>query len=473
MRWIAAEIADIVGGTVTQGDPAAVVDMVTQDSREIAEAAGRAALFVPLVADRDGHDFIAAAGVSGAVATLSSRPAADLDGLPDHMVVIEVDDTALALSEWGSAGRARLRGRPVIGITGSVGKTTTKDLLAAVLSADRVTHASHRSFNNEIGVPLTILNAPDDTEALVLEMGARGVGHVGVLCAVGRPTIGIVTIVGTAHTSEFGSVEAVAQAKGELIEALPPAADGGVAVLNAAQPLVAAMADRTSASVVTFGGDGDVRAESVTLDDELVPTFTLVAPQGRAEVVLGARGTHLVDNALAAAAAALAVGVSLENVAAGLAEPVLSPMRMALVRSARGTRIIDDSYNANPMSVEAALRSLVALPISPGGRRFAVLGEMAELGDVSAEEHARMGKVAAELGIHVIAVGAPDYLTDLALQPPTPGPGPGADLAGDIPEALRLLADPPVGAPIGPDDAVLVKGSRIAGLERLVDLLVA
>lgn len=470
MRWIAAEIADTVGGVVAQGDPAVVVEMVTQDSREIEAAGGRPALFVPLRAERDGHDFIAA---SGAVATLSERPAADLVGLPDHMVVIEVDDAAMALSELGSAGRARFGAWPVIGITGSVGKTTTKDFLAAILSADRATHASHRSFNNEIGVPLTILNAPDDTEALVLEMGARGIGHIASLCAVGRPTVGIVTIVGTAHTSEFGSVEAVATAKGELIEALPSAADGGVAVLNAAQPLVASMASRTAADVVTFGADGDVRAESVVLDDELVPRFVLVAPQGRADIVLGARGTHLVDNALAAAAAALAIGVPIGAVVAGLAEPVLSPMRMALVRSPRGTRIIDDTYNANPMSVEAALRSLAALPVSPGGRRVAVLGEMAELGDVSAAEHARMGAIAAGLGIQLIAVGAPDYLGALAASSPPPGPAAGADLAGSIPEALRLLADSPAGAPIGPDDAVLVKGSRVAGLERLVELLVS
>ena len=463
MRWIAAEIADVVGGVVTQGDPAAVIDTVTQDSREIAAFGETPALFVPLLAERDGHDFI---GASGATATFSSRPAADLSGLPDHTVVIEVDDTARALSELGSAGRARLAGRPVIGITGSVGKTTTKDFLAAILAADRPTHASHRSFNNEIGVPLTILQAPDDTEALVLEMGARGIGHIASLCAVGRPTVGIVTVVGAAHTSEFGSVDAVAEAKGELIESLPSRPDGGVAVLNAAQSLVVAMAERTSAELVTFGDGGLVHAKDVSLDEELVPSFTLVAPQGEARVQLGARGLHLVDNALAASAAALAVGVPLETVVAGLAEPVLSPMRMALVRSPRGTRILDDTYNANPMSVGAALNSLVALPLASGGRRFAVLGEMAELGDISAAEHSRLGKVAADLGIHVISVSAPDYLAEL--DPETP-----ADLAASIPEALRLLADPPTGAPIGPDDVVLVKGSRVAGLERLVDLLSA
>ena len=533
MRWTVAEIADVVGGAIVRGDPATVVEMVTQDSREIGgpdDPDRVSALFVPLVAERDGHDFI---GASGAAAALSSRPVDDLVGLTETIVVIEVDDTARALSALGSAGRDRLEGGTVVGITGSVGKTTTKDLLAAVLAADRPTHASHRSFNNEIGVPLTVFNAPEGTEALVLEMGARGIGHIASLCAVGRPTVGIVTVVGAAHTSEFGSVEAVALGKGELVESLPAATDGGVAVLNAANPLVMAMAARTSARVITFGSGGDVRAESVVLDDELVPSFVLVAagaiePPVRAAVTLGARGVHLVDNALAAAAAALAVGVPIDTVVAGLARPVLSPMRMALVRSGRGTRVIDDSYNANPMSTEAALRSLASLVLPPDGRRIAVLGEMAELGDISAAEHARLGRLAVDLGIHVIAVGTPDYLAGLEMSASTgpdggagvdggartdagpdggagvdtgartdagpdggagvdagartdAGPGgdvgagadAGADLAAGIPEALRLLVDPPLGAPIGPDDAVLVKGSRVAGLERLVALLTA
>lgn len=482
MRWTAAEIAEVVGGTVTHGDPATVIETVTQDTREIAD---RPALFVPLVADRDGHEFVAR---SGAAAAFSSRASADLGSLPAALAVIEVSDTAAALSALGSAGRARLDGRPVIAITGSVGKTTTKDLLASILAADRSTHASHRSFNNEIGVPLTILNAPDDVEALVLEMGARGPGHIAHLCSVGRPTVGIVTAVGAAHTSEFGSVEAIATAKGEIVEALPDESLGGVAVLNAAQPLVSAMASRTTARVVTFGAGGDVWADSVSLDDDLVPSFTLVWGSDRIEVVLGARGIHLVDNALAAAAAALAVGVRLETVAAGLRTPQLSPMRMSLVRSTRGTRILDDSYNANPMSTEAALRSLAALPVPAGGRRFAVLGVMAELGDVAPFEHARIGRLAADLGIQVIAVDAPDYLAGVAeaTEDGAAGTAGSADtapsraggdleppgyLAADIPAALRFLADPPSGAPIGPDDAVLVKGSRVAGLERLVDLL--
>ncbi len=456
MRWSAATIAEATRGRIVRGDPATVIEHVSQDSRDIGDAA---ALFVPLVAERDGHDFVAA---SGAAVSFTSKPESELGAVPDSMVLIEVDDTGRALGDLGAAGRARLDGRPVIGITGSVGKTTTKDLLSSVLAVDRPTHASHRSFNNEIGVPLTILNAPDATEALVLEMGARGVGHIARLCRIGRPTIGVVTTVGVAHTSEFGSVEAVAAAKGELVAALPAAADGGVAVLNAANPLVAAMADRTDARVVMFGTGGGVRAESVSLGDDLVPRFRLVSDQGSIDVVLGARGLHLVDNALAAAAAALAAGVDLAAVAEGLASPVLSPMRMALSRTPAGTVVLDDSYNASPMSTEAALRSLAALP---AGRRVAVLGVMAELGDVSADEHARIGQLAAALGIEVVAVDAPDYLGRLDADRVA------AALVADITEALQLLVTPPAGIPIGPNDAVLVKGSRVAGLERLTELL--
>ncbi len=300
-------------------------------------------------------------------------------------------------------------------------------------------------------MPLTILDSPDDTEALVIEMGARGSGHIAALCAVGRPTVGIVTAVGLAHTSEFGSLEGVAEAKGELIEALPPA---GLAVLHAPNPLVMGMADRTEARVVSFGMGGDVVAEDVTLDDELVPRFRLVSSWGSADVRLGARGVHLVDNALAVAAAVLPLGLTVEQVVAGLAEPVLSPLRMALECTTGGTRIINDAYNANPMSTEAALRSLAALPAE---RRIAVLGVMAELGDLGPAEHARLGRLAIDLGFELIAVASPDYLGEL--DPDAP-----ARLAADLDEAHFLLLS---SGPLGPDDAVLLKGSRVAGLERL------
>jgi len=439
MRWTRDQLAAAVNGVAT--GPDITIEWVTQDSREVADNAG--SLFIPLIAERDGHDFIGSAIAAGAVATFAAR-SVDTDGL-----VIRVDDTAAALTALGVDARRRLEGADVIGITGSVGKTTTKDLLAAVLRTSRRTHANARSFNNEIGVPLTLAQAPEDAEAVVIEMGARGVGHIAELCAVARPTVGIVTTVGSAHTSEFGSIETVADGKGELIEALPREADGGVAVLNADVPLVAAMAGRTDASVVTFGQGGDVRATNIVLDDELVPSFTVESPWGSAPARLGARGIHLVDNALAALAAALPLGVSLLDAVAALAAPVLSPMRMALRTTESGARVLDDTYNANPMSMAAALRSLAHIPAT---RRVAVLGVLAELGDESASEHRRMASLAADLGIRVVAFDAPEY-------------GDGIDHVDTIETALDAVG------PLGASDALLAKGSRVAGLERLVDLL--
>lgn len=436
MRWVASDIAAVVDGTV-EGARDATIDRATQDSRDI--GSGGDWLFVPLVAERDGHAFVTDAVGAGARIVLAAQP---VDA--GAATVVRVDDTGEALIRLGAAARRRLPGAQVVGITGSVGKTTTKDLALAVFSQEASVQASVRSFNNEIGLPLTLINTSErGTDVVILEMGARGLGHISMLCEIGQPTIGIVTTVGSAHTSEFGSVEAVAAGKGELVESLPTR---GLAVLNADVPLVAAMASRTSARVVTFGERGDVRAEEVTLSDELRPRFRLASEWGRFEIELGARGLHLVDNALAVAAAALATGVSAEAVARGLATPVLSPMRMDLKRTATGARILDDTYNANPMSVAGALRSLAAMPAD---RRIAVLGVMAELGEESTAEHERMASLAGSLGIEVIAVAAPDY-------------GPSATHVNDHEDAMDRLGH------LGEGDAVLVKGSRVAALERLV-----
>lgn len=453
MHWTASEIAAAVNGALH--GPDLDIDSATQDSREVSP--DRRCLFVALAAERDGHDFIPAAIDSGAAALIASRPIS----APDNTAVIEVADTSEALAALGSAARDRLSHATVIGVTGSVGKTTTKDFLASVLATSLRTHANTRSFNNEIGVPLTLIDAALDSEAVVIEMGSRGPGHIADLCRIARPTIGVITTVGTAHTSEFGDVDTVARAKAELVAALPA---NGLAVLNADVALVAEMADSTNAEVVTYGlGTGPtssapptVRAENIKLDEALVPTFDLVAPQGSISVRLGACGIHLVGNALAAAAVGLHLGLTLEQVAAGLAAPVVSPMRMDLIKLAGGVTIVDDSYNANPISIEAAIRSLAALP---AGRRVAVLGVMAELGAESDSEHARMGDLATDLGISVIAVGAPAY------------GGHDVSATGDaaIDEAMAALDSATDG--LAPGTAVLVKGSRVAGLERLVERL--
>ncbi|MBW8825251.1 MAG: UDP-N-acetylmuramoyl-tripeptide--D-alanyl-D-alanine ligase [Acidobacteria bacterium] len=431
MRFTASDVAAATGGELV--GPDVEIDGVSVDTR--AEVAGR--LFVPIVAARDGHDFIPAALAGGAAAYLTVGPA-------EGGTAIRVDDTLVALGAVGRAARDRLPD-VVVGITGSVGKTSVKDLLAAVLAQRFRTVSSERSFNNEIGVPITLANAPGDTEAAVVEMGARGIGHIRLLCGIARPVVGVVTAVGHVHTELFGTIDDVAIGKGELVEALP--ADG-TAILNADDDRVAAMAVRSSAPVVSYGLAGaDVTAEHVALDDDLRASFRLCSPAGTVEVSLSARGAHQVSNALAAAAAGLACGVELDAIAAGLHDAALSPWRMELARTRTGALVLNDSYNANPISVAAALQALAHLPAR---RRVAVLGTMAELGDVADREHAQVGALADRLGLRLVAVGESRY---------------GGELVSTLDDAATLLGD------LGEGDAVLLKGSRVAGLERLAERL--
>lgn len=431
MRFSTSQVAELLGGALV--GPDTEVEGATIDSREVRGGE----LFVPILGVRDGHDFIDVALEAGAGAYLTARD-------PQGGTAIVVDDPTAALAALGLAARERLPER-VVAITGSVGKTSAKDLAAAAIGRGHRVHAAVRSFNNELGVPLTLVNAPGDTEAIVLEMGARGHSHIAELCVVGQPTIGIVTTVELVHTELFGDLADVADAKGELIEALP---SSGVAILNAMNPRVVRMADRTDARVLLFGIDeGEVRAGSVQLDEQLRPAFVLHTPWGEVEVRLGVRGLHNVMNALAAASAALVCDVDIADVAAGLESAELSPWRMELKTTAHGALVLNDAYNAGPASVEAALRALAHLDAE---RRTALLGPMAELGEKSESAHRRVAAIAAGLGIRLVAVGAPEY---------------GAEDVPDIDHALELLGTPVAG------DAVLVKGSRIAGLERLAHAL--
>lgn len=431
MRLQLSRVAEVTGGALH--GPDVEVDGVAVDSRVTAPTN----LFVALRAERDGHDFAADALDAGAAALLVDRPVE----APSSVVV---PDTAAALRALGAHARDRL-GSQVVGITGSVGKTSTKDLAAAVLARTQPTWASARSYNNEIGVPLTLLGAPDDTVATVVEMGMRGFGHLTELCTIARPTVGVVTAVAMVHTELVGDLDGVARAKREVVESLPVS---GHAVLNAADLRVAAMAAHTDARVVWFGDGGHVAAEHVALDDELRPRFHLVSDWGSMEVVVAARGLHQVSNALAAAAVGLVWDVPLEAVAEGLATAALSPWRMELTRTPGGAVVINDAYNAGPASMEAALRSLAALPAH---RHVAVLGHMAELGPDGPAEHRRIGEVATGLGIRVVAVAEPAY-----------GVG---DLVDDAEAAIAALA------PLADGDAVLVKASRSAGLEVVAEAL--
>ncbi len=441
MRWTPGQIEAATGGRSRPGDEPvpAVLSPVVTDSR----VASPGCLFVALRAERDGHAFIPAALAAGAAGYLCQ---AGWDrGAGGSGWACEVADPAVALLDLGRAARRHLPDR-VVGITGSVGKTSAKDLTAAALGARWRVAASERSFNNEIGVPLTLANAPDDTEITVVEMGARGPGHITLLCSVAAPTVAVVTAVAAVHTERFGNLDGVARAKRELVEALPPS---GTAVLNVDDRAVAAMAVATAARVLRYGlGPGaDVTATDVRLDADLRPTFVLRSPWGSTEVQLSVRGEHHVGNALAAAAVALHHDVDLAGVVAGLGAARLSPWRMELRRTAGGAVVLNDAYNANPVSVAAALRSLAALDAR---RRVAVLAEMAELGPIAPNEHRGVAELARALGIEVVAVGTPLYGC-----PPVAGPREAAAAVG----------------PLGDGDAVLVKGSRVAGLEVLADLL--
>jgi UDP-N-acetylmuramoyl-tripeptide--D-alanyl-D-alanine ligase len=431
VRFSTSELAARLGGEHT--GPDVTVTGASIDTRTLLPGQ----LFVPIVAERDGHAFIGAALDRGAPAYLTERQPTTATA-----TAVVVTDTAVALLRLGLLARERIDGG-VVGITGSVGKTTTKDLLHSCLTSAFKAAARERSFNNELGLPLTLLNAPDDVDWVVLEMGARGPGHIARLTEIGRPDVGIVTSVAMAHVEYFGALEGVARAKSELVTALPPT---GLAVLNFDDPLVARMAPLSSCPILSYAvvGDADIRAERIVLDEDLRARFRMSTPWGSGEVRLAMHGMQQVPNALAAAAAALWCGVPLESVVGALASATGSPLRMEVRRIPDGPVLVVDCYNANPASTEAALRSMAALP---GGRKLALLGLMAELGAETETEHRRVARSAQELGIEVVG-----FQTELY----------GSTQVSSADDAVALLRD------LGPGDAVLVKGSRVTRLEDVV-----
>jgi UDP-N-acetylmuramoyl-tripeptide--D-alanyl-D-alanine ligase len=430
MRFRASDAAAATGGRLV--GPDVDIDGAGFDTRTLR----RGQLFVPLVADRDGHDFIDDARAAGAAAYLTSRAATGGSA-------IEVPDTLRALMDL-AADRRRTFDGTVIGITGSVGKTSTKDMAWAALAASRRTTANERSFNNEQGLPTTILNTPDDTDVMVVEMGMRGFGEIAALCRIAAPHIGLVTRVAEAHSDRVGGIEGVARAKSELIAALP---NDGVAILNADDDRVRAMSRLTTARCLLFGesADADVRLRDVVLDELARPTFVIDTPWGSADVRLVVSGRHMAVNAAAALACVGAVGGDVVAGAAALSTVTLTSMRMQVDRAPSGAIILNDSYNANPTSMRAAIDALVDLPAK---RRIAVLAVMAEISDAETE-HRAIADYAADRGIELIAVG-----TDLY----------GVLATADPVDALGSLSG---------DDAVLVKGSRVAGLEKLAALLIS
>jgi UDP-N-acetylmuramoyl-tripeptide--D-alanyl-D-alanine ligase len=454
-----AEVAEFTGGALTGSPDPTVTGVVTLDSRTVTGGD----LFVAVAGERvDGSEFLAAAAAAGAVGAITSRP-------DDALPCVVVADPVEALGRLAAGVHARLvqGGLLTLGITGSSGKTSTKDLLGQVLATAGPTVSPPGSYNNDIGLPLTVLRADERTRFLVLEMGARGRGHIARLCRVAHPRVGVVLNVGSAHLGEFGSPEGIALAKGELVEALP---EDGTAVLNADDPRVIGMAPRTVARVLSTGqgADADVRAVGVVLDETARARFTLSARGEEHPVALQVVGEHQVANALSAAGAALAAGMTPGEVATALsAAGPRSRWRMEVSRRDDGVTVVNDAYNANPESMRAALAALTGLS---GTRRIAVLGGMAELGPDAAAEHERLGRDAAAAGVDlVVAVGADAV-----------GIADGAAAAGrrageesvhvpDRATARELLSEV-----LRPGDVVLVKASRSYGLELLAaDLLAA
>jgi len=430
MRLAASRVAEVLGGRLH--GPDAEVDGASVDSRTISPGQ----LFVPVVAERDGHEFVPAALAAGAGAYVTSQE-------PVGGTAVRVGDTAEALWALGAHARDLLPDR-VVGITGSVGKTTVKDLVAGALSATVATHATRESYNNELGVPLTLLGAPDGVEAVVVELGARHPGDIARLRDLTRPTVGVITLIGSAHLEHLGGLDGVRREKCSLVEGLPADASAVVPDVDCTP----ALRSRIEARVVTFGvGRGDVRATVVGRDEELRPTVRIESPWGSGEVALAVRGDHQAANAAAALAAAVCAGVGFERALAGVGRAEGSRLRGEFWRTPGGLRVLNDSYNANPDSVAAALRALADVEAP---RRVAVLGEMAELGDASADAHRRMGELAASLGIEVVAVGTTAY---------------GGTVVADRAGALDVLADLP------PEAVVLVKASRAVGLDLLADEL--
>jgi UDP-N-acetylmuramoyl-tripeptide--D-alanyl-D-alanine ligase len=450
-----AEVAGVVGGRLADADPDIVVTVAASDDRDCAPGT----LFACIRGERvDGHDFIESARERGAVACLTTRAV----GSP----AVVVDDVVAALGVLASYVIQRLPGTLVLGLTGSSGKTTTKDLLAAILAPHGETVAPRGSFNSEVGLPLTVLSCTTRTKYLVLEMGMRGRGHIAYLCRIAHPRIAGVINVGSAHIELLGSREAIAEAKAEIIDDLP--ADG-TAILHADNPLVTAQVGRTSAPTITFGeaADADLRASDITLDELARPGFTLHWQGSAVPVQLTLSGEHQVANALAATAFALAAGIDLADIVTVLQTYVpASKWRMEITERADGVTVINDAYNANPESMRAALKALVAIGRDQGRRTWAIIGEMREIGDTSVEEHDAIGRLAVRLDVaKLVAVG--EGARPVHLGAAHEGSwGEESAWVPDVDAAIALLRDE-----VQPGDVVLVKASRSIGLERVAEAL--
>jgi UDP-N-acetylmuramoyl-tripeptide--D-alanyl-D-alanine ligase len=449
MKRTLEEFARACGGRL-QGADAAFADVVS-DSRTLK----RGQLFVALAGPRfDGNDFVAAALKAGAAGALVSR------AQPAALPQIVVADTQAALERAARTWRAHFAG-PLVGVAGSNGKTTAKEMTATILAQAGDCLATRGNLNNHIGVPLTLMRLSPEHRFAVIEMGANRPGEVAALVALARPSIGMITNAGAEHLEGFGSLEGVARAEGEMVTGLTAAA---TAVINADDEFVSLWRESTPARVVTFGvhHPADFSAHEVRTSvgaGGFRTHFRLDAPQGSTAIELSLGGAHNVANALAAAAAAASAGATLEHIAAGLAAVHAVPGRLQFKQSKSGAWLIDDSYNANPSSVRAAIEVLASL----SGRKWLVLGDMGELGSFAAEAHADIGEFARAQGIERL------YATGPLMQRAVDSFGAGARWFGSAAELTAAVDEALRGA--GPEARLLIKGSRFNRLERVVDAL--
>lgn len=444
---LASEIAVIVNGTLHGADlqlsQAPVVD---------SKLAVQGSLFLAIQGERvDGHDFVADAFSRGAVLALTSR------SVPETHIL--VDDVVVALGKLAQHVRSNLLNLTVIGITGSQGKTTTKELLASILSSAASTVAPHGNFNNEIGAPISLLQCTEETKYCIVEMGARHRGDIAHLCTIAQPNIGVVLKVGSAHVGEFGSIQAIAETKAELIQSLSAE---GVAILGTYDDFTPAMASMHQGKTLTFGesSDCDIRATDIEVREGRAH-FDLITPEGRSAVALRIVGLHQVANALAVAAVATVLGFSLDQIASGLSTAESQAKWRMEIHELPSLVLINDAYNASPEAMAAALQTLVLFAQERGGESWAFVGKMHELGESSSTDHAAIGTLASELGIdNLVCVGAPEYAASIPVSSATT-----VHLCADISAAVEVAMNLKKG------DVVLVKASRSEKLELLADAI--
>ncbi len=445
----ASEIAAVVGGTL-HGDDVLVTKAPAVDSRN----AEKGSIFLAIQGENvDGHDFVSDAFAHGSVLAITSKKVEQ-----SHILV---SDVVIALGKLAQHVRSNLLNLTVIGITGSQGKTTTKELLTSILSSAASTIAPHGNFNNEIGAPISLLQCTEETKYCIVEMGARHPGDIAHLCSIAQPNIGVVLKVGTAHVGEFGSVEAIAKTKSELISSLD---SEGIAILGTYDPFTPTMAKLHKGKNLTFGegAECDIRATDIEVREGRAH-FDLVTPEGRSAVGLRIVGLHQVSNALAVAAVATVLGFSLDQIASGLSTAESHAKWRMEIQELPSLVLINDAYNASPEAMAAALQTLLLFAQERGGESWAFLGKMHELGESSDEDHAAIGTLASELGIdHLVCVGATQFAAGIASTSAT-----AVHQCADIAAAVDIARN------INKGDVALVKASRSEGLERLADAISA